>query len=193
MKKITILFLLFIINFEFLWGTTLNTDKVIFLTELLEKAEKDLYNYAAPWELMESEFCKDIKEISNIYLQECILILEDINISVLKKHILVNILNWEVDFTWYKKFLYELSKEYERNKIDDEIIIDSFINSYSNYIIVKNYKDKIIKNAIDTCLSKKNITSNMKSFFTDLKTGATWRNYRWRNFLKKIGFISPLS
>jgi len=192
MKKTRIFFLLFM-GFSFLWGTTLNAEQVMILTELLEKAEKDLYDYAAPWELMEPESCKDIKRKSDTSLHECVLILKDTNIPILRKHILINILNWDMEFIWYKEFLYNLSKEYEKGKIDDEIIIESFINIYSDHIIAKNYKDKIIKDSINICLSKKGNSNNIVNFFTNLKNGKTWRNYQWQIFLKKIGFIESLS
>ena len=180
-------------GFSFLWGAALNAEKVTTLTELLEKAEKDLYDYAAPWELMEPESCRDIKRKSDTSLHECVLILEDANISILRKHILINILNWGMDFIWYKEFLYSLSKEYEKGKIDDEIIIDSFINIHSGHIIAKNYKDQMIKDSINICLSKKGNPNNMVNFFADLKNGKIWRNYQWQIFLKKIGFIESFS
>ena len=158
--------IILVIPFNALYGENPMSD----IKLLLKTAESDLSSYAAPWEILYPESCKQLKKIGNESLETCINILVDTEISDLDKNIFINILAFEADFEQYTDLLSLSTKMYLTGNLKFTVFEYLFENAYIKHIIKKQYKNKKIRNIVNVCL-KETLPEEESQFFRNLKKG----------------------
>lgn len=140
------------------------------LKELLKTAECDLESYAAPWELLYPDSCKQIKKIQKISFALCVNVLVDKEISDVQKELFINILAYDADFDLYMEFLSYSTELYLKGELKFELYEYMFVNPHIKHEMKKQYKNKKIRKIVKKCL-KNELPVEEIQFFKDLSKG----------------------
>ena len=142
------------------------------MKELLKTAECDLDSYAAPWELLYPDSCKQIKKIQKTSFDLCVNVLVDKEISDVQKELFINILAYDADFDLYMEFLSYSTELYLKGELKFELYEYMFVNPDIKHIIKKQkqYRNKKIRNIVKKCL-RVELPREEIQFFKDLRKG----------------------
>jgi hypothetical protein len=147
------------------------------IMQLIRNANEESGRTTA-WDFKYSKSFMKLEDHSDELLDIGIELLESDELDYYEKQVIAYAIHL-VEFEKLKYFMRDLAISFSAGKIDENIVEHCFFpfNNWS-YIITKNYKDQVIKEALKICIKSNKISPRLKDRFQIVLKGTAWKNVR---------------
>jgi hypothetical protein len=164
-KNLTLFYCFFLFLQIDLWGEEMD------IIGLIRQTNEDVVDLTVPLDLFNSRAFLILRGNADTILDKTIDLLTDKTLSIQEKRILIFVLQKAVRFNRYKYFLNELSICYLNMEIPELIVQQAFFPNEWNFEVIENYKDPIIRTALNNCLQKEDISNVFKKDIEETLNG----------------------
>ena len=154
--------------------TNMDIDEMI---KLIKKANKES-GQTTPWDYKYSESFLELEKRSNELLDIGIRLLESDELDFYEKQTIVYAIHL-VEFEKLKYFLKDLAISFSNGKVDENIVDHCFFpKSNWSHVVIKNFRDPIIKEAFSICIKSGRISPSLKNYIQLALRGRLWKNVK---------------
>lgn len=157
------------------------------LKEELIQIDSEVGELIVIWYLKDSKLFLELEERAEDILKYADKILKDDCLSINQKIIYIFAIQ-NCDFNTYLSVLYNVAKDFRDGNIDEYIMKRLLAPFDWDYRVIKNYKNKDVREILDTCLDNPNQSDDFKEFLNSIKSGKYWKNFKKGQRIQK-GFF----
>jgi hypothetical protein len=147
------------------------------LIELVKNASQEK-RYTIAWDYKYSESFVELEKHSYELLDITLELLENDGLNSTQKGIVIYAIQ-NIEFEKFKYFLRDLAISYSEGKIDENLVDHCFFPRDDwSHLVIRNYKDPIIREALKICAKSDRIGPYFRNFIRLVLRGKVWEKVR---------------
>ncbi|MCL2522970.1 MAG: hypothetical protein FWE36_08955, partial [Erysipelotrichales bacterium] len=158
------------------------------LIELVKNVPQEINLYLV-WDFKKSKSFLELEKYSYELLSIAIDLFESDELYLSEKQVIAFAIQ-NVKFDIFKYFFRDLARGFRAGSIDEEIIIWHIFPEEYNYYIIENYKDPIIREALNIVLNSNRVNHDLRYAIQLVLDGTLWREREKR--MNPENFLGPL-
>jgi hypothetical protein len=144
---------------------------------LIKNVQNEVSGLTIIWDLKYSSSFLTIEKNADEYLEIALDIFGSNDLDSFEKEIFIYAIQ-NCTFDKFKYFLYELALKYNAGAIEEYFVKKCFFPMDWNHVVIENYKDNVIINALRKCLERSDISMNFRSTILNTLSGRSWKEYQ---------------